>query len=464
MHLMGKVSCQGRTNMKTIKTLRSIAVFIIGIASLATTCLRDSALAAPPDQPLIQQSDIVYQGAFRLPKGPFPDTTYDFQYVESGFTYYPAHNSLFINNHIYDQKTAEISIPSQITGGSNLNNLATAAILQNFADITEGNLGNIGPGGTYEVDGLGHEMGGLMVYNNKLVGTSYGMYDGNTGAQATERSHFSHSLTVSQAGTFHGMYPVGTFNPGYVAGYMTPVPQEWQSALGGPALTGLCCVSVTGRTSYGPDIFVFNPDDLGVKTPVPSTPLVYYPQAHPTLGTWEGNQVNLYYNMVTGANRGMAFPTGSRSVLIFGRQGTGVPCYGPRTTDPAMDGQPIPGGGQNYCYDVQYEWTGPHSKSNPDGSSTYKRWVWAYDANDLVTVKNGEKNPWDIKPYAVWELVSPFQGANIQGVGYDPATQRLYVSLTYVDGAQPVIAVYHINLSGTPQPAPRPPTSLRIAH
>src|SRR2546430_1948222 len=74
---------------------------------------------------------------------------------------------------------------------------------------------------------------------------------------------------------------------------------EWQSAFGGAALTGQCCIPVTGRTSLGPAAFVFTPADVGVKTPVPATALVYYPITHPTLGQWNGTwspTSGLYYN------------------------------------------------------------------------------------------------------------------------------------------------------------------------
>jgi hypothetical protein len=30
--------------------------------------------------------------------------------------------------------------------------------------------------------------------------------------------------------------------------------------------------------------------------------------------------------------------------------------------------------------------------------------VWAYDLNDLAAVKAGQKRPWDVVPYATWEL------------------------------------------------------------
>src|SRR3989344_3567658 len=389
---------------------------------------------------LLQKSNLVYQGAFKVPKGTLPGATYGLNYVDRVFTYYPAHNSLFINNHVYEQKTSEISIP-QIINSNSLNNLATATLLQNPADITEGNLRNIAAGGADY--GETTMMGGLMVYNNKLIGTSYGYYDAS---RKVGLSHFTSGLTLSNTGDFKGMYKVGDLNPGFYGGYMTQIPPEWQSALGGPALTGQCCISIITRTSFGPAAFVFNPDDLGVKSPIPATPVVYYDDAHPTLGEWGGGEVNLYYNKATKI-KGIVFPAGSRSVLFFGTQGTGKPCYGAGTSDSNLAGQPTPSG-STYCYD-------PTDDSKGNHAYPYEYWVWAYDVNDLISVKNGQKNPWDIRPYAIWGYSLPFgtSGAEIQGVAYDPTTQRLFISQSNSwDGSTsmysnaPVINVFKVNV------------------
>jgi hypothetical protein len=234
---------------------------------------------------------------------------------------------------------------------------------------------------------------------------------------------------------------------------MTLVPTEWQDALGYPALTGLCCISVASRTSFGPSIWGFNPDDLGVKNPAPTTPFVFYPQDHQTLGQWDAQGiVNLVYNMVTDANAAMAFPAGTASVLIFGTQGTGKTCYGYNTDDPTHN--LVEHGPQRECYDPAHEWVGPHSTTDASGVSTYKRWVWAYDVNELLAVKAGRKKPWEVVPYGYWELLSPFRtGDHIQGVGYDSAAQLLYVSLREEEKeAQPIIAVYSINALGGTTP------------
>jgi hypothetical protein len=394
-----------------------------------------SADADPATEPLIQSTDLTYIGGFRPPQGALPGATYGFEYAGAngaagGLAYNPAHNSLFINNHVYEQKTAEISIPA-LTNTTNRNSLVTATLLQNPFDLTEGHLINM--------------IGGFMIYNDKLIGSQFIYYD--AGGEATT-SHFVSNLNLSQTGDFKGMYRIGSLNPAFYGGYMTSIPAEWQSAFGGPALTGQCCLSIIGRTSFGPSLHVFNPDDLGVKNPVPATALIYYdgPGPHTTLGD---TQAGPYFNEAGTTVRGVVFPAGSRSILFFGRHGLGAYCYGPGTSDPNQAGQPADGGVDTWCYDPDFSSKGGHLYP-------YHYYVWAYDAIDLLTVKNGQKNPWDIKPYAVWSFDLPFGdgGGGFMGAAYDPATQRIYLAQTCADAnCAPIIEVLQLSLAGV-QPPP----------
>jgi hypothetical protein len=55
--------------------------------------------------------------------------------------------------------------------------------------------------------------------------------------------------------------------------------------------------------------------------------------------------------------------------------------------------------------------------------------MWAYDANDLLAVKAGTKQPWDVQPYAISTLDFAFGGSGVafNGATFDPATNRLFV-------------------------------------
>jgi len=47
-------------------------------------------------------------------------------------------------------------------------------------------------------------------------------------------------------------------------------------------------------------------------------------------------------------------------------------------------------------------------------------------------------------PYAVWEFDASF--VDIQGVAYDPATQRPYVSAAAADTTKPMVQVYQMTV------------------
>jgi hypothetical protein len=316
--------------------------------------------------------------------------------------YAAATDSIYLVGHDHHQLTAEISIPTLVESQT-LDALNTATVLQNFADITEGKLGSVDDGTV--------KVGDLLVFGGKLYGTAYSYYDADNNQQL---SSFSHSLDLDQSGSFDGMFKVGALNAGVVSGYMAHVPQAWQAKLGGPALIGQCCIPIVSRTSYGPAAFVFDPAQLGKSDPAPATPLVYYPSDHP-LDPWDSTSTRFNGTSWVG---GMVLPEGSRSLLFIGTQGTGPFCYGT---------------GQE-CNDPVVDSKGTHAYP-------YRSQVWAYDLDQLLRVKAGELQPWDVQPYAIWELILPFANGlrAIAGVTYDPKKQLIYLSQHNTDGTLPTI-------------------------
>jgi hypothetical protein len=383
---------------------------------------------------LLSADDLVYQGAFRLPEGDYGSPTFHgFNYGGTAIVFNSEHQSLFIVGHDHDQMVAEISIPSAVNS-SDTNALSTARVLQPFADICEGNRQKILS--ENEVYTGSVKIGGLLVYGDKLLGSLYGYFDG---AAAQMLTHFSSSKNVSKTGDFQGMFKIGALPAGFVSGYMTMIPQPWQRKLGGKALTGNAALPVISRTSFGPAVSSFNPDELGSASPVPAIPLVYYPEKHPTLGGWNSNSKD--FNGTTEI-KGVVFPSGSRSVLFFGRHGKGEFCYGEGTGDLALAQKSkdrlIEG---KYCYDPAFSSKGTHGYP-------YAYQVWAYDANDFLAVLSREKMPWDIVPYSTWNITLPFAGKNISiaGVAYDQLTQRIFLSQSYGNKSMPVIHVFSVDV------------------
>ena len=138
-------------------TLTISSLFLLIFPHLA------SAQTDPTTAPLIQLSDLVYQGAFRIPG----NTSNDFTYANDGLAHYVTNDSLFMKckgasfNDTSQQKVTEVNIPA-LVNSSNINSLNTTTIRQNCADITENHLNpqNITNGMV---------IGGLTAYNNKFI-------------------------------------------------------------------------------------------------------------------------------------------------------------------------------------------------------------------------------------------------------------------------------------------------------
>jgi hypothetical protein len=246
-----------------------------------------------PAQPLLQQSQLVYQGAFQLP--PNDGKGGSFRYGGKGLAFNRARGTLFVGGEELYMKVGELTVP-EVRNGASVSALATAQIVQALADPSDGKYSLVASADYVR-------QGGILPYKGKLYASAYHYYDAN-GLQAT--SHFASGTDLSVTTDVKGPVKVGTLKTGYTSGYMGEIPAEWQAALGGPALVGNCCISIISRTSYGPGAFSFNPEDIGTKDPVPATPLVYYPDTNP-LAAWDAT--SLLFNGTTQIT-GVVFPEG----------------------------------------------------------------------------------------------------------------------------------------------------------
>jgi hypothetical protein len=238
---------------------------------------------------------------------------------------------------------------------------------------------------------------------------------------------------------------------------MANIPSSYQSALGGPAMSGQAALSILGRTSWGPSAFSFDPSRLGVDNPVAANPLVNYPIDHQTLAVWDHNTPANPYMSLGDAITGIVFPSGTRTILFSGEHGLGASCYGVGgATDPGNHS------GVDYCYDPSNDSKGSHAYP-------YTNYIWAYDVNDFIAVKNGSKNPWDIRPYTVFALSFPTIQNNftvLNGASaYDEANKKLYVVQVGADvvgyAYLPLIHVFRVNTGGDSL-APSSPAGLRV--
>ena len=378
----------------------------------------------PTQQRLVQLSELEWLGAFRLPS--VENGVSRFGYGGAAPAYYKdpqGRETLFMEGHAwYKGNVAQVEI-QQISSSRDMNSLPRATLLQTFHDITDGKLG--GDDG----DGLGS----MMPYNGRLLVGSYVYYDA---AVSQQRFLGSSTFDLSVSNDFLGFYAPSGVNPGKLGKYMTMIPAEWRSLLGGPSMSGACCLSIISRTNSGPGISVFDPADVGTRNPVPFREVLGFPVDHPVkFGTDQGgcSLQSGVFNCTTSIVA-VAFPATTRSVLFFGAQGTGPICY-------KDDGPPSCRG------------TGGYS------APPYKTQVWAFDANELLAVKNGQKPPWQVSPYAVWQLGFEYLPNSVGYAGgtFDPATGRVF--LIENNGEDPIVHVLKIN---APRLPPGPPKNLRI--
>src|SRR5687768_4134545 len=106
---MTDTAYHGETYPMRTTLLAAMVAVLIGL-----TCVGSTFAAVPLTDPLVQSSDLTYMGAFRVPAGALGGSAQGFSYTKTGFAFNPTNGSLFLNSHIYEQKTAEISIPQPV--------------------------------------------------------------------------------------------------------------------------------------------------------------------------------------------------------------------------------------------------------------------------------------------------------------------------------------------------------------
>lgn len=371
----------------------------------------------------LTNDNLKYEGAFRLPATTVNGDSFSFGGGQLAF--HAEHDSLFVGTR--SGAVAEVTIPTPVIT-TTITELASARYLQPFFDPAEGHIKDVAADGA--------ALSGLLVYRDHLYGTGLIYYDANN-TQAV--SHFSRSLDLSER-SVKGMVRVGQpGKTGFVAGYMAAVPPEWQSRLGGPAVTGQCCIAIISRSSWGPAAFVFDPDDVTANRTASAEPLLYYTGEHPTLGAWDASSPTYGGSTQVG---GLALIAGTRTALFVGRNGTGALCYGNGTGNRALI-DTRGSDGAEYCFDPTNSDKGQHAYP-------YHYQLWAYDLGELAEVRAGRRHPWDIKPYGVWPIEFPIAepAVRIGGVSYDAAGQRLFVAQLLVDqdgySSRALIHVFHI--------------------
>jgi hypothetical protein len=377
-----------------------------------------SAVLVPPSESLLHSSNLQYLGAFRVPHGKFgPHESDSLEWGGQGLCFNPANNSLFMVGNGPNLDIAEVSIPAIVNSGK-IASLNTGTIRQSLINP----LSKLSRNPTKV-----NRIGGLMIYDGTLIGTAYVYYDANN---STTASHFTISSLDFSKAAVKGLYQVGSQSAGLVAGWMGPIPAEWQAALGRSYFAGQGDLSIIGRTSSGPGLWGFDPAKIGEN----QGPLCYvaYSLTNPLGPYGPGAPASL---AVPGTNPiqncwtsifGCVMVPDSATVLFFGSTATSFPGYGLGNLWAPQSGNTA---------------KGPQSLNGQ-----YATQIWAYNVNDLVSVVKGARQPSQVRPYDVWNPTFPNStNPQIMGAAYDPATKRIYVSINGADAGWPLIQVYQVN-------------------
>ena len=392
-------------------------------------------LATLQNLPLFQIGNLKFAGGFKVPQETLGES--EASYAEGPITLGANGTSMYMVGHAYQQAIAEISIP-EIVNTTSVSALRRASAIQNFSRVlsrpASGNVDNL------------DRIGGMEYVNGMLLVNAYVYYDANAGADTT-------TMAIQNANNLSGSAVAGYHRfaaRAHAAGWISPIPAEWQQALGGTHISGYSSGGpIISRWSVGPSAFAFTPTNPNLAnaspTTIPATTLMDFSLQNPMgmdAGSAESylnnsDRNNKMWNHITSAKYGFVVP-GTRTYMAVGFSGGYDSGVGYKIT---QDNGNVCGG---YC---------------AYSASDYSNYYWLFDLNDLLAVKNGSMNSYDIKPYAFGKFESAFANGGfspILGGAVDINRGLLYLNLEAVEpfewgGGYPGVAVYSLGTQSPPK-------------
>ncbi len=402
--------------MKLVK----FKLFLASLACAGMPVLQ--AYADPSDLPLISIDSFKYQGGFRMSGKVFGDTNRaNMNYSNSVLTYNAANHSLFLIAHPHQEQVGEFLIPelSKSTDISDFKIMESP--VQNFTQFWNTDRVDTGIEARFKATGL-------ELIDGKLLINYVNWYDGS--GKETDTSVVFQDANNLANSIVTGPYQLN--GAAHAAGWLSEVPLEWQSVLGGTHISGgQSGTSINSRLSVGPSAFTINPADTYFKKEsgeVDSTRLLDFPLKNLLYNkelygpgpitdvnsiTYNENGKNDLWTIVSGAGYGFIAPN-SRTYVTLGKSGGHVSGLGYKATQ--IDG--------HLC-------SGPCAYDPAD----YYSYYWLWDVNDLLKVKNGELNSYDVRPYNYGKFDVPIHvGASVVNSGsFDAASNTLYMSMPNAD-------------------------------
>ena len=375
----------------------------------------------------LYKTDLTWAGAFRLPiTGYYPY----YEAYQSGLpsiTVVPSQTVFYMgvarngSAQATGLPAAKLSLPVVVNSTVKAN-LNTATFLSSpiYYDTSEGQYTSI-PNGN---------INGIFWNNNKLYITAAYFYETTNNVPTI----YSRPDTFTSS-TISGPAKINNTSRQYSFGFDVTAPSAVSGGINDLAVGG-SAGSIVSTLSRGPSLFAFNDSSLTTGTTnLTGQNLLAYDSDARALCQLYGftfHQQNPWYQLGVSSINGFAWIQNKPVVLFFGTHGIGQSWYGALNTGGAFIEEPsilsnVPG---------QVATNAGNAKGNQ--VYPYVPYVWAYDQQDLIDVKNGTKQYYQIKPYDVWTLDFPSQylpdfkggtGGMVGVASHDPAAKRIYVAL-----------------------------------
>lgn len=412
---------------------------VFGVMAAISAVSYSADLATLQKLPLSKMDNWEYVGGFRFPSGDYGES--NATYAEGIIGLGAGGKSMYLVGHTYQQAIGEFTIPDLVIS-ENVTDFKTATVKQNFRKV----LNRPATGNPQAID----RIGGMAYINGQLVVNTYVYYDATVSATHT-------TLVVKDAANLatSGVAGYHSYSArAHATGWLSKIPSAWQSELGGTYITGDSSgKAIISRLSVGPSAFVFDPTNptLGSLSPstINLTKILDYNLDHVigmTTQSFENymfnsDRTNTLWNHLSKALIGFIVP-GTRTYMAVGFNGGMTSGVGYKIM---QDNGEVCGG---YCaYKV----------------SDYDNYYWLFDMNDLLKVKAGQMNSYDVKPYSYGRITLPYAGNGqnvVMGGAFDDATNILYLSLYAGDRLQygwvPSIVAFKLK-DGIATEVPSPP-------
>lgn len=347
---------------------------------------------------LSAQFDIRYQGAFRVLAGGESSSNY----AVGALAYNPVAQSIFMAGHDHHGAIAEFAVPKVLSFEEKASHIVKARVVQNYVRVL----------GKKDIGNNTNKITGMLFYDGQLLVNSEIWYDGS-GQNKDNLQVISDANNLNSA-HYKGMLQLS--GGAKAAGYMSAIPAQWQSALGGAYLTGWASnYSITSRYSQGPSLYVFNPSDaiqanVNTNRTIATQVKMVFPLQRGKVLAEGGDQykdiVSPIWSALAGARFGFIVPNSS-IFMVIGRQG-GI--HGGIGYKIVQDNGRLCGGG---C-----------AKQSRD---TYN-YFWLFDMNDIIEASE----PHNIKPFSYGKWSHPYDmggSHKIIGGTFDSRNNRLFLSL-----------------------------------